>query len=393
MKYYLRIILLILLLNGGVQAQVDSSSQDPLYNRPFILQSAKTSTAVGGYMEANTNYFSEDGVSEGFSMEMRRFNIFLFSTVIPRVKFLAELEFEHGTEEITLETAQADIEFNPAFIFRAGIVVLPIGAFNQNHDSPKWEFIERPLVSTRIIPSTLSDVGFGFNGHLYLQSVVLKYDTYLVNGLNDGIILNNEGRTFLQSGKNNDRFAEDNNGSPAFCGRLALKLNPYGEIGFSGYSGIYNSYQIEGDPVDKKRMLKIFAADFNTTLLQADIRGEMAFNWIDVPAALQDIYGNRQYGAFMEIIYPVFKQPLFGFKKSVINIGVRGEYIDYNSGTFSSTGTNIYDEISAVAFSIGFRPSQNTVLRANYSYQLLKDILGNPAVQRAGFQFGLATYF
>ena len=92
-------IVFILLLLAPIFGQQDTSVvQDAIYDRPFITSDFPV--ALGGYLEGNTNYFSEDGVSEGFSMEFRRFNIFLYSTIIPRVRFLAELEFEHGTEEI-----------------------------------------------------------------------------------------------------------------------------------------------------------------------------------------------------------------------------------------------------------------------------------------------------
>jgi len=61
--------------------------QDAIYNRPFITL-GQTKTSIGGYLEGNTNYLVEDGVAEGFSMELRRFNIFLYSTIIPRVRFI-----------------------------------------------------------------------------------------------------------------------------------------------------------------------------------------------------------------------------------------------------------------------------------------------------------------
>ena len=35
------------------------TNQDAIYNRPFI-GFGKTKTALGGYLEGNTNYFSED---------------------------------------------------------------------------------------------------------------------------------------------------------------------------------------------------------------------------------------------------------------------------------------------------------------------------------------------
>ena len=375
------------------QSQPDSLTvQDAVYDRPFISL-GQTATAIGGYLEGNTNYFSEDGVSEGFSMEMRRFNIFLYSTIIPRVKFLAELEFEHGTEEIALETAQVDFEFNPALVFRAGVILVPIGAYNQNHDSPKWDFVERPLVSTQIIPSTLSDVGFGLNGKLFSNSLMFTYDAYIVNGLSDGIILNEEGRTFLQSGKSEDVLGEDNNGSPSVTGRVAARYRNLGEIGLSYYRGIYNSYRVEGEQVEEKRNVRIFAIDFNSEILKVKINGEFAFNSIDVPADIAEIYGEKQWGGYVEILYPLLRRKLFGFENASLNAGVRLERVDYNDGTFSTTGENIFDDVNALAFSLAYRPSENTVLRANYRHHWIRDNLGNPAVKSAGFQFGIATYF
>ncbi len=104
----------------SVQKKDTTINQDAIYNRPFI-QLGRSTTAVGGYLEANTNYFVTDGIPEGFSMEMRRFNIFLYSAISNRIRFLSELEFEHGTEEISLETALLDFQLNQALEFRAGI--------------------------------------------------------------------------------------------------------------------------------------------------------------------------------------------------------------------------------------------------------------------------------
>jgi hypothetical protein len=388
-----RVVFVILLALLPLRAQYDSSAvQNAVYNRPFIAI-GETATAVGGYLEGTTNYFQEDGVSEGFFMEMRRFNIFLYSTIIPRVRFLAELEFEHGTEEIALETAQVDFELNPALVLRGGVLLVPIGAFNLNHDSPKWEFVERPLVATGIIPSTLSDIGFGFNGKIFRKKLIFTYDAYLVNGLDDRIILNETGRTFLQSGKNPGRFAEDNNGSPAFTGRVAFRQRDIGELGLSYYGGYYNSYKMEGEQVEKKRAVQIFAIDFNAVVRKAVFNGEFAFNSIDVPEDISEIYGRKQWGGYAEVVYPLLRKKMLGFENAVINAGLRAERIDYNLGEFSSTGKNIYDEVNALAIALSFRPSASTVLRANYRHHWIRDFAGNPRIKSAGFQFGIATYF
>jgi hypothetical protein len=67
--------------------------------------------------------------------------------------------------------------------------------------------------------------------------------------------------------------------------------------------------------------------------------------------------------------------------------------VDFNVGTFASTDASIGDEVTAVVPGISFRPSAQTVFRANYRYHWTTDFAGNEPSRRAGFQLGLATYF
>ena len=318
-------------------AQVDSTlAQEGIYNRPFIA--SVSNTAIGGYIEGNTNYFVEDGITEGFSMELRRFNIFMYSSISQRVRFLSELEFEHGTEEIALETALIDLQISPALVLRAGIILPPIGYLNQNHDSPKWDFVDRPLVTTGVIPSTLSEVGAGVYGKSASGGVLLSYDLYLTNGISDAVVGNDLGRTNIPSGKSEEQFEEDNNGSPAISGRFALRRPGVGEVGLSHYGGYYNSYLFEGVEVDERRWLGITAFDFGASVGGVDIRGELAYATIDVPDGMAEIFGDRQWGGYVDIIAPVWKPTLSGYDDAKLNLGLRLERVDYNRGTFQLDG-------------------------------------------------------
>lgn len=373
--------------------QVDTAMvQGGIYQRPFLVTAGRT--AVGGYAEGNANYFRTDGVSEGFSMELRRFNIFLFSSVGRRLRFISELEFEHGTEEIALETALVDFTVNPSLIFRAGILLPPVGAFNVNHDSPRYDFVERPLVSTQVIPSTLSEVGFGAHGRLAPgRGVSVSYDAYLTNGLGDGVILNGTGRTDIPSGKSESRFEEDNNGSPAFSGRVAAQSRRWGEFGVSYYGGIYNTFRIEGEPVDEKRRLSIVALDFNTEVHGLELRGEAAWAHVDVPSELAEVSGEGQWGVYLDAVMPVWRPRIRGLPDPVVSLGLRLERVDFNRGTFSATGSKIFDETNAVTASVSFRPAAGTVFRVNYRRESFRDAPGNPSSRTGGFQLGFATYF
>lgn len=383
---------------GALGAQVDTTRRDStsvqsaIYRRPFI--GSVGSASVGGYMEVNANYLVTDGVTDGFSSEMRRFNIFLFAPVGPRLRFTSELEFEHGTEEIALETALLDFQLSPALVLRAGILLAPIGGFNQNHDGPRWEFVQRPLSTTEIIPSTLSEVGFGANGRFFAGKSTFTYDAYLTNGLNDGVILNSSGRTRLAEGKGGDQLEEDNNGSPAFSTRIAMQDGRIGELGLSYYTGVYNTHKIEGETVDVPRRLSMAAIDANAQFWRGiDVRGEFAVANVDLPPSLGELQANRQRGGFLDVIVPIFRPRLRTLKDAVVNAAVRLEYVDLNAGRFSSTNSRIYDETKALSLGLSFRPATGTVIRANYVREHFRDILGNGTVTTGGFRVGVATYF
>src|SRR5690606_3487884 len=157
--------------------------------------------AVGGYAEGNMNYRGEDGINEGPEFEFRRFNIFIFSTIGSRMRFVSELEFEHGTAEIALETALLDFEFFPELVLRVGVLLTPLGAFNQAHDGPIWDFVDRPLVSTLIIPSTFTELGAGLHGTVIAGPLDIDYQVYATQGLADGVVDNESGRTDIAAGR------------------------------------------------------------------------------------------------------------------------------------------------------------------------------------------------
>ncbi len=366
------------------------ANQNAIYERPFIVGAQRA--AVGGYAEANLNYFGVDGIDEGPSFEFRRFNLFLFSNIGPGIRFLSELEFEHGTEEIKLETALVDVEIVPELVLRGGILLTPLGAFNQAHDAPIWDFVERPLVSTTIIPSTFSEVGFGLHGSIAASVVDLDYQLYATQGLSDGVLDNNEGRTSIPAGRSAFLFEEDNNNEPAVTGRFAVRYEGLAELGLSGWHGAYNTYEREGETVDDRRTLTIAALDFAFSPQWFEIRGEFAWAQIEVPDALASSFGQVQWGGHIDAVVPVWNFRLWGLEPSSLNVGTRLEYLDYHAGELAN-GDNAGEEVARVAGVVSFRPGSEAVFRLEYSYQWTTDVLGNVPSEQAAIQFGMATYF
>jgi hypothetical protein len=370
-------------------------NMDAIYNRPF-LQMGKLPVSIGGYLEANTTHSSTDGVSEGFSFQVPRMTIFLSSTISNRIKFLSEIELEEGGREINIEFASMDVEFHPLLNFRAGVIMNPIGSFNQNHDGPKWEFVNRPVSSTTIIPSTWSTAGLGLYGKYARNNWIWAYEAYLTNGFDDKIIGNSENKTFLSASKENlERFTESFNGEPLVTLKGAIKNRKIGEIGLSWMGGVYNKFEDDGLTFDKKRRVDLLALDFNTKLNTSStyINGEIVLAWIDVPETYTQQFGSKQRGAFLDIVQPIFRKKILGWDNAVVNAAVRLDYADYNLGKFKETGDNISEHTKGITVGLSLRPTPQTVFRANYFYQWTKDILGNPFSKTAGIQVGISTYF
>ncbi len=407
-KKILHIILLLLSAAAGT-AQMDTSllrrvpkdtsglqmNMDAVYNRPF-LQMGKLPVALGGYAEANYQYLGEDGVTEGHQFQMRRLTLFVASSIYKRIKFLTEIEFEDGTKEINIEFASLDVEFSPLLNFRGGIIMNPIGSFNQNHDGPKWEFVDRPMAATQMLPATWSNVGFGIYGKKYTKDWVYAYEVYLTNGFDDQIISNTENKTFLPASKTNrNRFEESFNGMPLLTAKAAIKNRKVGELGLSYMGGVYNKFEEDGLALDKKRRVNVFAVDFNTTVskIKTAVNAEWAWIHVDVSSAYTEQFGRKQQGGFIDFVQPVINKQMFGFEKAVLNAALRLEYVDWNKGNFKSTGENISDHVFSIVPAVSWRPTTQTVIRLNYRYNWQKDILGNPPAKLAGIQLGFSTYF
>jgi len=377
------------------ESSTDSLSMDASYNRP-VNGGSKSRVAIGGYLEANTFYSSEDGLSEGLSFQARRLTMFMSSKISNRIKFMSEIEFEEGGREIAIEFAAMDIELSPAFNLRGGIVMNPIGSFNQNHDGPRWEFIERPDMAVNMLPATWSNAGFGIYGKMYSGDFIIGYEAYLTNGFNNSIIDNQESRTFLPAAKEDEeRFEESFNGRPLLTGKIAIKNRDIGELGLSYMGGVYNKYTDDGVDLDDERRCDVFAIDFSTKIDRTgtQITAEAAMIIVDIPETYTEQFGSEQRGAFMDIVQPVFRGKVLDWDNSVLNISARIDYVDWNVGTFESTGTDIGDEMFAITPALSFRPTNETVLRLNYRYQWQEDILHNPAALTATWMLGFSTYF
>lgn len=392
-----------------VQAQIDPAllkrplkdtartglNMDAVYDRPFIGV-GKLPVSVGGYMEANWQHLGTDGVTEGNQFQFRRMTLFVASTISKRIKFLSEIEFEPAEKEIAIEFAAIDVEFHPLLNLRGGMIMNPIGAFNQNHDGPKWEFTDRPISATQLLPATWSNAGFGLFGKYYSKDWMFGYELYASSGFDNSIIENTANKTYLPAAKaNSERFEELSSGTPLYTGKIAVRNKLLGEIGLSYMGGIYNKWQDDGLIIDDKRSLGVLAIDFNTTLprINTFITAEWAWIKVDVPSTYTEQFGNRQHGGFIDVVQPIIKRRILGWNNATLNVALRAEYVDWNVGSFVSTNTNIGESLWSIMPAVSFRPNQQTVIRVNYRHLQQKDILNNPPSRTGGLSIGISSYF
>ncbi|MEZ4647887.1 MAG: hypothetical protein R3E97_03725 [Candidatus Eisenbacteria bacterium] len=165
------------------------SGGSPVYRKPFL----EAGTAkIGGYIDME---FVVDPTTSTF--DQHRFVPFLYAEVSEWVHVASEIEFEHGGSvsgdggdgEIKLEFATMDLTLAEGLNFRGGVILSPLGRLNVHHDSPMLDLTDRPIVTRRVIPTTLSEAGLGFYGTVYPSELtVLDYELYLVNGFTEDVV-------------------------------------------------------------------------------------------------------------------------------------------------------------------------------------------------------------
>lgn len=370
-------------------------NMDAVSNRPS-LGNNNAPVTLGGYLEANSYHRTEEGISEGLSFQARRLTLFLAASISERIKFLSEIEFEDGAREIEIEFAAMDVALHPLVNLRGGIVINPIGAFNENHDGPKWEFVERPDVAVNLLAATLSSAGFGVYGKTHTGKWIFGYEAYLTNGLNSKIISNEKDRTFLPAAKDDEnRFIENTSGEAMLTAKIAVKNRNIGELGISYMGGTYNKYEDDGERIEPKASFQTFAIDWNTTLNKTGtyIVGEAAWINAETPKTYTQQYGNKQFGIFMDIVQPLYKSKILEWKEATINFAARIDYVNWNIGKFKETNTKKGQNRIALTPAISFRPTPKTVVRVNYRYEWETDLINNPPEKAATWYLGFSTYF
>jgi hypothetical protein len=345
----------LLIFRLSVDAQEKEAGHQ--YDKPFIEQGGK-GTLLGGYIDHELFWNKKKK-----TFDQHRFIPFIYSEVSDRIHVLAELEFEHGglvkgtgdsDGEIKIEFAVLDIEFSKALTYRAGVVLVPLGSFNLNHDSPLNDLTNRPLVAREIVPTTLSESGMGFYGEWYpSDATVLNYEVYVVNGFKEAAA------TSLRSGRGS--LKADNNEEKSLTGRLGYSPFLGLQLGGSFHVGAYDDAG--------EQSLGIYAIDANYNRGPLDLRGEYA------QASIDGVDADSRSGYYAQAGYHFLPGAVRAFPNSIFTASFRYDYIDLDTR----------DE-TRLSFGLNWRPEEATVIKVDYEiYDTDED--------SSGIIFSVASYF
>ncbi len=162
----------------------------PAASQVYFLPDAGVSLA--GYGEVVYENFSEtreDGkpADKVDRIDFLRNVIYLGFKFNDRFYFNAEIEYEHAKVGdgapggVAMEFGYIDAILSPKAVFRAGMILIPMGIINEWHEPPTFYGALRPETERYIIPTTWRGGGFGFLGHFPNG---LGYRIFIVEGMN-----------------------------------------------------------------------------------------------------------------------------------------------------------------------------------------------------------------
>ncbi|HEX6159120.1 MAG TPA: hypothetical protein VF111_03070, partial [Thermoanaerobaculia bacterium] len=235
--------------------------------------------SFGGYGEmlyenyAGSNDFGTHNTTKD-KFDMLRGVLYTGYKYNDRVLFNSEIEFEHGSTgsggEASVEFAYLDFMMNKNVGARAGLLLVPMGLVNEQHEPTAYLGTKRAGVEGSIIPTTWREMGGGAFGEVGQ----LSWRAYVVNSLN--------GRAFTSSGVRGGRqkgaraISEDF----ALTGRLdwqPLVGTTVGASFFSGNTGQANV--VGGDTIDAR--YTVYDVHAETRFRGAMLRGLWTRGTID----------------------------------------------------------------------------------------------------------------
>lgn len=324
-------------------------------------------TRFGGYGELHYNNL--DSKNE---IDLHRFVLEFSHDFSDKVRFVSELEVEHGgveadgdplNGELEVEQAYVEFDFADKHAARAGVFLVPVGIINETHEPTTFYGVERNPVENNIIPATWWEGGAGVSGEL---APGWKYDLALTSGLETATTGSNAYK--IRNGRQKTSFAKANDG--AFAGRLKWAGVPGVELAATAQ---YQSDLTQGTgAAGTSSSATLF--ETHAVLNRGPVGMRALYARWDLSGTGPAATGrDKQNGWYVEPSY-----------KLTSNVGVFARYNqwDNNAGSGSTSNT----KIKQVDVGMNFWPHEDVVLKLDVQKQ-------SGAANDDGFNMGVGYQF
>lgn len=378
---YLLLCAFLLTMTFSIVAQESKETENEYQNVADKLLATDGKLVIGGYGEVHYNQPLSANLRNNGILDVHRVVMLLGYNFNAKTQFVSELEFEH-VSEVYVEQAFLQHKINKYINLRAGLMLIPMGIVNEYHEPTTFNGVERPVLDTKLSPSTWREVGVGFSGNIFPASI--KYQLYLVNGFNGykngaGTL---SGKNGFRSGR--QKGAESYISSPNYT----AKVEYYGirglNLGLSGYVGNTQSSLYNG--LDKSNTLGLAKADSSVTSIAMvgvdarynygglQLRGQMyysaignteQYNKFTAKNKVNNDLGSAMTGYYVEAGYNVLK---FADQVNTELIPfVRYENLDTH---FSTSGLLVHN-----------RAYNSNIITSGLTYKLAKGVVIKADIQ------------
>jgi hypothetical protein len=260
--------------------------------------------------------------------------------------------------EVKLEFAYLDWSRRRAFGVRAGLLLVPMGLVNEQHEPPVFAGARRPETERRIIPSTWSANGAGVFGEL---AGGLAYRAYVMEGL-DGAHFS--AASTIRGGRQSGSRSVLTH--PAFAARLDYSGIAGLTVGGSAYTcSAWQEPQPAGVPLHPT--VTLLDAHGRVQWRSLEARGLFVRGSLDDAAALSDALGLTGSERLGETFQGGYVEAAYNVAPSGARYGLL-PYFRYERGDTQDDVDAAGSEDPALDFTVtsmglAFRPDPNVVLK------------------------------
>jgi hypothetical protein len=343
----------------------------------------KRGVSIGGYGEMiyeNPDSTRQDGTASGRTdqLDFARAIVYFGYKFNDRILFNSEIEYEHATTgegdeergEVSVEFAYLDFLFRDAINVRTGLMLVPMGFINEQHEGPTFLGAKRPQVENRLIPTTWRENGVGVFG----EAGKLSYRAYLVTGLNaiEGSTSGAEG--FQASGIRDGRSGGSLSPAEDFALTGRLDVKPVAGLTLGGSFFVGNAGQGATDAegtIDAKTTILDLHAEYRWRGLQTRLL------WVDTSIddvarlnAAQgftgdDSVGEGQSGGYAEVGYDVLAHR-DGTKQALIPF-VRYERFNTQDEVPAGFAANPANDVTVTTVGASWKPIPNIAVKLDWN--------------------------